>query len=344
MPARITERDIEHMRQVADECDYDLHTIARRMCVSFGAALDWSGKKWLTRNGESLKAAKARRADERIIRLAEQFHGDVNAVARAASMTQTGARTAMTRAGLDAKRRVAMAKVRWCTVCGAPFQNLHPRARLCSKECKNRNEAERQRILDCKRRGVDPHAPTKREILEPQYRDMLWRTFGNIAAVARDLGCSITNVRQSIDRWGLRGYVAMCRASECDPQRLAEIIRDADWSIAAACRAHKKRKSWFREMCAKADALHLVAQAPCLECGRMCPRARMGGSQIMCSKECALLRQRRRKKRSHEARKARMAQQHPACDATRAAGDSISQEAACINRSPSSAASAATPK
>ena len=334
MPAKFTEAEIEHMRQVAEECDYDVRAIAQRLCVARSTAAGYSSKRMLTRSGETLGQIKARLDAERFARIVEQHRGNAEAVASATFLSVCRARTLMLRAGFDAARRAQMAPPRRCSECGAEFHGLHARHRMCSAACATRNEVRRQRLKEIAKRGADPHALTKREVLEPQYRDALWRTFGNVHQTARIIGCGFSTARTNIKAWGLAGYVKLCRASEYDPDRLTEIIRDANWNIAAACRANGKRSTWFREMCRKAGAMHIATHAPCFECGCMCHRSGCTGQRTMCSRECSMAWRNRRERRARAARKTGV----PQIQSVNLGG------LACISSSPSSAALAATPK
>lgn len=330
MPARITPADIEQMRQVADECDYVATEIARRMFASIGTVTNWSTAGYLTRNGETLREAKARRYAERVTALTAQHHGDVHAIAAALDMPLASARHLVYRSGLAKAARDALALPRRCIECGAEFQDTNARRLLCSDECRRVRELRKHAHQTAIRAGRDPYAPRGRELLEGCYRDALWRTFGNVAQAARIVGCSAANIWDSLNRWGLREYLERCKASEFSAERLAEIIQDAGWSIIGAGKAHGKPHNWFRRAATRAGALHLVTHAPCLRCGRMCPRAALKGKRMFCGDDC-----RDRAAAEYEQRKYAV---------KRAAMGKTIRRTACISSSPSSAASAATPK
>ena len=330
MPARITPADIEEMRQVADECNYVATEIARRMYASIGTVTNWSTAGYLTRNGETLRQAKARRYAERVTALTVQHHGDVHAIAAALGLPLASARHLVYRSGLAKAARDALAPPRRCIECGAEFQDTNARRLLCSGECKRVRELRKLAHQTAIRAGRDPYAPRGRELLEGRYRDALWRTFGNVAQAARIVGCGAANIWDSLNRWGLREYLERCKASEFSAERLAEIIEDAGWSIVRAGKTYGKPHSWLRRAATRAGALHLVTHAPCPRCGQMCPRAALKGKRMFCGDDC-----RDRAAAEYEQRK---------YAAQRAAMGKTVRRKACINRSPSSAASAETPR
>jgi hypothetical protein len=331
MPARITPADIEEMRRVADECDYAREAIARRMYASVGTVTNWGVRGYLTRNGDTLRQAAAKRYVERVTALAVQHHGDIRAIAAELGGSHEQARQMLNRRGLTKADRDALARPRRCIECGAEFQSANMRKLLCSVDCKHARHARKTAHKTAIRAGRDPYEPRGRDLLERRYRDALWRTFGHVARTAQILGCSASNAWASINRWGLRGYLERCRASQFSEERLTEIIHDAGWDVRKACRAHSKSTGWFRKAATRAGALHLVTHAPCLRCGRMCPRVQLKGKRTFCSVAC---RNRTAAEYSRQRYAARQA----------ATGKTVRRQKTCISSSPSSAASAATPK
>ena len=286
-----TENDFVRFRQLADECDYELKTIARRLGMDIKTAQYLSSRRNAfappgKRLWNMMVARKRQRQREAIIR----NHGNLKAAAAELFISPKSLHSYNRRIGMTLEDRREISPPRRCAICGHNFRTTSANRKVCSDECRRvmTNRSNMRKYRQRMRKAGREVEPVDRDYLELQMKNALWKTFGRVYLAAKMLGKGESAIWRAIKKWGLQEYYEKCRASIYDPERLREILEDANYDMRAA----ERSQGWFRgkitRLCKLAGVSHLVRIAICKHCGKHADRPAGGGHKDYCSKECRL--------------------------------------------------------
>jgi endogenous inhibitor of DNA gyrase (YacG/DUF329 family) len=286
-----TENDFVRFRQLADECDYELKTIARRLGMPIKTAQYLSSRRNAfappgKRLWDLMVERKRQRQRETIIK----HNGDIRAAAAELHICSQSLYHYGRRMGMTADVRREYTKPRRCAICFQNFQTTSHNRKACSEECRRimTNRSNMRKYRQRMRKAGREVEPVDRDYLEFQVKNALWQTFGRVYLAAKILGKGESAIWRAIKNWGLQDYYQKCRASMCDPERLREILEDANYDMRAAERAMGWYRGKITRLCKLAGASHLVSIAVCKHCGKQAQRPERGGHTDYCSKECRL--------------------------------------------------------
>ena len=281
-----TPQEIEHLRRVADECDYDRERIARVMHVSLSVVNKWQSRRWLTRNGEGIRQAITRRNAERAMEALRETDGDIERAAVKLGISPEATRSRLYAAGLrvgDAPSPI----VKQCCACGKTFRTRWGQQKACSPECvraKARASAKRSYRI---RHGLDPHAIYEREAVHAKYRAALIECYGSTTRAGALLGKNRRTIEAWVRKNDMREFVMQQRARERDPEHVYQLLQENDWNIRRAAAAIGRKDDWIRKVMRRAGREDLLLCMPCPACGKMVQRK--GKRRTACSPECKRL-------------------------------------------------------
>jgi predicted nucleic acid-binding Zn ribbon protein len=284
-----TEQDLERFRALADECDYELKTIARRLGMDIKTAQYLSSRRNAfaplgQRLWDLMVARKRQRQREAIIR----NHGNLKAAAAELFISPKSLHSYNHRIGMTLEERREISPPRRCSICGHNFRTTSSNRKVCSTECRRvmTNRSNMRKYRQRMRQAGREVEPVDRDYLELQVKHALWQTFGRVYLVAKMLNKGESAIWRAIKNWGLWDYYQKCRASIYDHERLLEILEAANYDMRAA----ERSQGWFRgkitRLCKIAGASHLVRIAVCKHCGKHADRPAGGGHKDYCSPTC----------------------------------------------------------
>ena len=278
-----TPQEIEHMRRVADECDYDRERIARALHVSLSVVNKWQHRRWLTRNGEGMRQAVTRRNAERAMEALRETGGDVERAAQKLGISPGATRSRLYAVGL----RIADAPApltKQCCACGKTFRTRWGQQKACSPECvraKARASSKRNYRM---RHGLDPHAIYEREAVHAKYRAALIECYGSTTRAGAMLGKNRRTIEKWVQKNGMMEFVEQQRARERDPEHIHQLLKENDWSIRRVAAVIGRKDDWVRKVMRWAGREDLLLYMPCPMCGTMV--FRKGKRRAVCSPEC----------------------------------------------------------
>lgn len=295
VPIYYTPERIEEMRRVAAECEYDLRAIARRMCVCIGTVRQWSCAGRITPPGKSLYDMQRVARVQRIQRALELCGGNIDKAAASLGYSRATLYGAFYKLGLRL-RDFAARPGRACVICGQLYSNAYRRVVTCSPACRHAKLLQKQAQ---RRERLRDFEPKRRETELARTRSAILEARGRTDEAARIAGVCTSALQYRIREWNLRYVVDMARAVYDDADRLFDLMKECDYDAGRLCRELGRGRKWLNDKVAELGAPHILAEAPCLECGRMCPRP--NGKRGMCSIDCRRARDRRLKRERYYA-------------------------------------------
>jgi hypothetical protein len=288
--------------RVAEAHGFSGPAIAGALGVSLSTVYLWNARGWLTPTGQRLLEYRSWCDLQQRIATLRAVGGDLHTAAEALHLSKWALQKSLLKARLFARALAPRA----CVVCGRPFQSRHSQAQVCGSGCRAVRKRERTAASDQRRKlrrlGEARYDLRGRELHEPITREALVASHGQFARAAAIAGVTVNTIQYRVRAWGLQYVVDNARRIYSDPERMAALLAELDDSIPALCRHMGRSQEWLRRTLVRLNARHVTAEAPCLQCGRRCPRVR--GKRAFCGRACRQERQNGRRRRQYHARRA----------------------------------------
>lgn len=299
-PLRWTPDEIRKLVEVAGKDGVTLEGVGRQYGVSASQI-----QALLKRAGVNKELSKKRKR-EQLEKKRDEMRALVSeALAKANGSVREAARLtsySITTMGLWARRLLAKDGVeklkpkRACIECGSLIVSTHPRAKLCSVECKRR----RTNMLRAKKRS------SGWELWRERDYDELVNTLrlcgGIVWKAARVLGVTRHTAQSAVTRWGLRGELEQMRADDTAEKvrQVAQLMKGGAGMMQAARMINANRKK-IKALLIENGYAEVIGTQKCPFCGNFFLREKV--QDRCCSEGCKdnLMRERWKKTRLRRA-------------------------------------------